>query len=280
LPRDEARIAAVKVRYVVQPDGRRIGLALLEVESPAAGSYPLIIPNGIQLLHLIVDGVPIDYAPERFREFGLPILVRAPRSRVEVLFEANPRTPNETLTSKSQMTFPAPRIGDLPVERTTWTIAALRGFEPIPAEDEDSAASDLASSDDAGDLAGEWRQLAATSGRSVSYTLDGSPDSITVGFRQTDTSSWTWRLAAAFIVTAVLLVAFLRSGLLVDWVRRWPNTAGVILGIAWWLWASPSALGLAIVAAILARQVFIRLRHSRGIRSGSVVPSPSGRGPG
>ncbi len=67
-----------------------------------------------------------------------------------------------------------------------------------------------------------------------------------------------------------------------DWVQRWPNIAGIVLGIAWWLWAAPSVLGLAIVAAILVRQVIIRLRRSRGMGFEALRPltgQRSQRGP-
>ncbi len=122
----KARVVAATFRCFVQADGCRIGAAVMDVESPAANRYPLVIPDGFQLLHLTVNGVPVDEVPEHLQELNVPILLHAARSRVEMLYVANPDTPNETLTSKSRVTFPAPRLGDFPVERTTWTIAAPR----------------------------------------------------------------------------------------------------------------------------------------------------------
>ena len=240
-PGEAGRVAAAKVGYNVQPDGSRIGAAVLDVESPAAGEYPLVIPDGFQLLHLTVDGVPVDNVPKQGQELRVPIQLHAAQSRVEMLFVANLVTLNEKLTSKSRMSFAAPRLGDLPVERTTWTIAAPRGLAPIPLDqDGTSAKPDMTPIDEADDLAAEWRQFAANSGKAVSYTFDGSSNSIIVGFRETDTRSWNWRVAAALLVATVLVVALVQKGLLVDWVQRWPNMAGIILGTAWWLWAAPA----------------------------------------
>jgi hypothetical protein len=276
---NKAPVAAAEVRYVVQQDGRRIGATVLDIESPAATGYALVIPAGFQLLHLTVDGVPVDDTPRQDRKESVPILLQAPRSRVEMLFAENMRTPNENPASISRITFPAPRLDGLPVERTTWAISAPRGIEAMPAAAEGgSQKSDVAAIGDAGDLAAQWRQFAASSGKAVVFTLDGSPDSITVDFRRTDTNNWVWRAAAALVVASALVVVFLRRGLLVDWIQRWPNAAGSAFGICWWLWASPSALGLMIVAAILARQAVIRLRRSRGAWSGSRAPSLTATG--
>ena len=36
-------------------------------------------------------------------------------------------------------------------------------------------------------------------------------------------------------------------------LARWPHAPGVVLGLAWWLWLSPSVLGLVIaLASVLA----------------------------
>ncbi len=276
LPGALGRVVAAKIGYVVQSDGGDIGAAVLDVESPTAGHYPLTIPDGFQLLHLTVDGVPVDDAPEHLQELNVPIPLHSPRSRVEMLFVRNSVAQIGALTSKSRVTLSAPRIGDLPLETISWIIAAPRGLEPLLAEEGGSSAKqEVLFSDDAGDLAAEWRQFAANSGHAVSRTFDGNTNSIDVSFRETHQSTWNWWGAVAAIVTMVFVVSLLRRGLLQDWARRWPNLAGIVLGIAWWLWASPSALGLAIVAAILVRQVIFRWRRSYGFWSEPIIPSSS-----
>ncbi len=37
-----------------------------------------------------------------------------------------------------------------------------------------------------------------------------------------------------------------------QWLTKWPHAAGVVVGLAWWLWLSPSVLGWLIVAVSLA----------------------------
>jgi len=37
-----------------------------------------------------------------------------------------------------------------------------------------------------------------------------------------------------------------------DTFSRWPHLPGVVVGIAWWLWLSPSAIGWLIAAIFLA----------------------------
>jgi hypothetical protein len=262
-----ARVVAAKVCYVVHPDGRRMGAAVLEVDSPSTSDYPLIVPDGFQLLHLTVDGVPIDDVPNQGGSANRPVPLHAQKSQVEVLFNANPSMLRKMALNSGRISFPVPRLGDLPVESTTWTIATPRGVEAISAEAQGHSVAPDTTSADAGNLPADWRRLAPSSDNAVSYAVSGSPDSIAVGFRQADTSNWRSRLAAVIALVAVVIsaLALVRRGLLVAWLRRWPNVVGVVLGIAWWLWASPSALGLLIVAAILARQVVVRLRSSRAL---------------
>jgi hypothetical protein len=59
-------------------------------------------------------------------------------------------------------------------------------------------------------------------------------------------------LACAF----PFLVWGLSRGVLADWLARWTAAAGVLLGLAWWLWLRPSPLGWLIVAVSLAAALF------------------------
>jgi hypothetical protein len=36
-----------------------------------------------------------------------------------------------------------------------------------------------------------------------------------------------------------------------DSFSRWPHLPGVVIGLAWWLWLSPSSVGWLIVAVFL-----------------------------
>jgi len=48
---------------------------------------------------------------------------------------------------------------------------------------------------------------------------------------------------------AVAIAWLIRSPAAADLVCRWPHAIGVLIGILWWAWLSPSWLGLAIIAA-------------------------------
>ncbi|MFZ5831086.1 MAG: hypothetical protein ACOY3P_13425 [Planctomycetota bacterium] len=58
--------------------------------------------------------------------------------------------------------------------------------------------------------------------------------------------------------------------------RTWPEAVGVLAGVAWWLWLSPSAMGWAIVVASLVASVARPLRLRQLVRSdmhrGETVP--------
>jgi phage shock protein PspC (stress-responsive transcriptional regulator) len=54
--------------------------------------------------------------------------------------------------------------------------------------------------------------------------------------------------ALIFAIGAAIVLYLLQRGYLAEWLIRWPYAFGVAAGLAWWLWLSPSVIGLAIVA--------------------------------
>jgi hypothetical protein len=62
-----------------------------------------------------------------------------------------------------------------------------------------------------------------------------------------------WLAAVAFALAAVILFALAWRGRLGDWLLRWPHAVGVLAGLAWWLWLTPSALGwLVVLVSVVA----------------------------
>ncbi|HUG66705.1 MAG TPA: hypothetical protein VMM76_03070 [Pirellulaceae bacterium] len=59
-------------------------------------------------------------------------------------------------------------------------------------------------------------------------------------------------LALALCVAAWFLLKLSRREGVRDALSRWPHLPGVVIGLAWWLWLSPSALGWLIAAVFLA----------------------------
>ena len=258
------RIARADVRFAWQADGRRLGAAIFDVQSPATADYSLELPDGFSLLHLTIDGVPVDAMPAQGRTWIVPLSSQALKSRVEMLFFADPRHPvlrvagSGPLASAGRMVVQAPRLGDLPVESIVWTIAAPRGLHvELAGVDGARIAPAEPAEENVTDLVAQWRQLTEKSGSVVSCAIDGPADSIAVNFAAATSQAWPARLAeaAGFLAIMVLLALLLRRGLIGNWFVHWPYLFGVGLGIAWWLWAWPSALGLVIVLAVLLRQI-------------------------
>ncbi|MBN2473676.1 MAG: hypothetical protein JXB62_03635 [Pirellulales bacterium] len=79
-------------------------------------------------------------------------------------------------------------------------------------------------------------------------------------------------LAATGLLAAVALALFgLRRGVWSEAFKRWPAAFGVGLGLAWWLWLSPSLFGWAIVAASLIASLLSGWRRSRPTMGSSIV---------
>ena len=154
--------------------------------------------------------------------------------------------------------FRAPKLGDLPVERTVWTIASPRTLQAAIVDGgRNHAAAACLRQCAAGDIAAQWQRFVAEGpGDRFSAATSGTVDAIALDYRPIEAQSWLPRLAgiAGFLVVVGLAALVIRRGLLGNWFARWPYVFGVGFGLAWWLWLSPSAVGLLIVLAVLLRQ--------------------------
>jgi hypothetical protein len=125
-----------------------------------------------------------------------------------------------------------------------------------PAEAEPPAT--LGQSAAAAEPAALWQQsleAAQLTGRYV-----GHGDSLTLRYAPTEANGWLVGLAAAVAIglLAAGAVALVRRGTLWQGFMRWPYAFGVALGLAWWLFLWPSALGLVIVLVVLTCQFLPR----------------------
>ncbi len=106
-------------------------------------------------------------------------------------------------------------------------------------------------------LSGPWR-AALFQGRSVvGHQVVGGRSEISVDVTPLPATAVLDRLLATAGWAAVLgLWALgLHWGLLKEAFRRWPQALGALAGLAWWVWLSPSALGLLLVTASVATSV-------------------------
>ena len=75
------------------------------------------------------------------------------------------------------------------------------------------------------------------------------PPSITLRYRRAEARGFSRRLLGAAVLAGVVLLTAvgIRRGGFSTLSRRWPCLLGVLVGLGWWLWLWPSALGWGIV---------------------------------
>jgi hypothetical protein len=104
----------------------------------------------------------------------------------------------------------------------------------------------------------------------VHYLFREGVNSITLAYRSQEAGGWQNRLmiAAVLLTLMPLLVFGLRRSRAWRWLNRWPHAAGVGVGLAWWLWLSPSLLGWGIILLSIAASL-----RSAWKRSSAGTPS-------
>ena len=124
-----------------------------------------------------------------------------------------------------------------------------------------------------------WDQLQSGEGSATHFVVRQQAAPPQVRFVRAGQSGLLRRLAAAAAVALamLLLVAILRNGMVVEFLRRWPFAAGVAAGLAWWLWLSPSVVGWLLILVSLAG-AFRRPRQSVREPGSTIVPLSSLKG--
>jgi hypothetical protein len=251
-----SRVRLADIRIVWQGDGSCRGLAVLDAEIEKSEEVPLWLPAGARLLHLAAGGVPIDPLGAADGAWLVPLAADSQPQRVEVLFAAG-------MDAVAQRcVFHAPSLGNLPVERTVWTIAGPRSFGIGKPEDAEPAEPEPAADAGGSSAAGRASPAAKTAALWQGSVDDaqsvgryaGHGDSLTLRYAPIEADGWLARLAAllAIALVAAGIAALVERGVLGHLFARWPCAFGVALGLGWWLFLRPSALGLAIVLAVLA----------------------------
>jgi hypothetical protein len=104
------------------------------------------------------------------------------------------------------------------------------------------------------------------------YLFQGSVSSLAIEDPQAAGSDLWTRLGAALLGLALICglgrVPQVRVALR-DGLRRWPHVWGVALGLAWWLWLAPSAVGLLIALFSVIASLQSAFRPAR--ESGSTI---------
>jgi hypothetical protein len=261
LPRQttsKARIVHADVRYAWQADGRCLGIALFDLEPAGAIDSPLELPPGFELLQLTVDGLPVDAVRGEAGIWTVPLASHASASRVELLFFGESAIPSAPIGWSRRCLFRAPKLGNLPVEGTVWTIAAPGALQAAIADIGNVQSPISADAAKPGDFLAQWQRFVDENQATVSCVTGDQVDAIAIDYRPQEARSWLSHLLSSVGLLLVVGLAALsiRRRLWWNWFDRRPYVFGVGIGLIWWLWLSPSALGLLIVLAVLFRQFF------------------------
>jgi hypothetical protein len=113
----------------------------------------------------------------------------------------------------------------------------------------------------------QWQRGAREQDAWTYCSFDGAATTLTIVRHDRDLSHVTPRavMALAICVAAWFGMKLRRYTRLRDALSRWPHLFGVVVGLAWWLWLAPSAVGWLIVAVFLASSLRPTWR-SRAIR--------------
>ena len=268
-----------RCRYAWQADGRCLGAAFLDVETAGAIDCPLELPAGFELLQLASMVC-------RWTQRRQPSASCAGEGTWTVpLASQTSIGPRGSALFRRVGNCPGPRPagrGGIPSARRSWVIcrsSARRGPSPRPplrpaAVDagRDLAPPSASGLVTAGDIAAQWQRFVAEGQATVSSAADGPVDAVALEYRPIEALSWVPRLTGimTFLAAVGLAALLVRWGLLGRWFARRPYVFGVGFGLAWWLWLSPSAVGLLIVPAVLLGRF---LPWRRFPRAAAVSPS-------
>jgi len=175
----KARVTLADVHLAWWDDGSLYGVAAFDLQPGTATSCPLHLPPGYQLIGVTVAGVPTTPPTSRPNQYELPLGAKWLAQRIEVVFRgALPERPDG-----GRERFEAPWLGDLPVERTLWTVSGPAGFEAEASAD--------------GEPRSRWQHdllRLRTTSQSIEATAAGEmdPASTPAWYRR-----WVRRLAAA-----------------------------------------------------------------------------------
>ncbi len=118
-----------------------------------------------------------------------------------------------------------------------------------------------------------WRWALDRPRSVVRLASDTQTGAIVLEYVRLESGGLLQRLAGAFglALLAGLAIAGIRKGIPAALFERWPHMIGVTIGLAWWLWLTPSVLGLALVLFSLTFSFRSPWRQSRP--SGSTIIS-------
>lgn len=212
-PPAEPRLRLADIRIAWQSDGSCRGTAALDVEIGKLSRCPLRLPDGCRLVQAAASGVPLDPVPTD-DGWLLPLVSEAPLQRIEVVFTADCETLAGLFSRETRRCFRAPTLGDLPVERTIWTIAGPSSAGRGTAEEAESLdpASPIAVPD-AGEAlppaewSARWQTMLDRSCKITRYSVAGPSDSLTLRYTVTKPFKLPVKLGMTLVLASLSVAA-------------------------------------------------------------------------
>src|SRR5262249_30900287 len=94
-----------------------------------------------------------------------------------------------------------------------------------------------------------WTEVFTPAHATTRAAFVGKAQDISIAYSHAETANvlTRWLAASGILVFAgVWFASPGRRSRVMDALRRWPHLAGVLVGLAWWLWLAPSIVGLAL----------------------------------
>jgi hypothetical protein len=209
----------------------------------------------------MVDDLPVD--PQRLDSGAWVVPVAFDRAAIQIdaLCFAPSAFPSLSNGWPHYFQFHAPKLRELAVDKTTWLVAGPVAMTQGQVEDAPAGIAEPAPSEF---LAATAADFAGPFGSETRYSALRDIESLTLRYAPATGLTWleTALCAAVILAVAFLAMQTLHESLLWRILIRRPYAIGVLAGVAWWLWLSPSALGLLLALASLAAR-FVPWTHWR-----------------
>ena len=134
--------------------------------------------------------------------------------------------------------------------------------------------SELSAAGSVADTPAELWRLSLGARQAVTRcSLPGAAASITLAYFPAEATRGPLRPGPAIVLIVLILLILLglRQEILAGWFKHWPHATGVAVGLAWWLWLSPSILGWGIVAVSLGLSFLSGWRGSAAAPDSSII---------
>ena len=121
-----ARVHQADVQVAWRADGTCYGVAAFDLTPAGMSQCPLALPPGYRLIQVHVAGAAITPVASGEQQWQVPLGSERLPQRVEVLFAGTLAEPGAAGSRR----FDAPRLGDLPVKQTLWTVSGPSPWGP------------------------------------------------------------------------------------------------------------------------------------------------------